>query len=241
MKITSIKLMNYLTFIIPVFNEARTLEKAINEVLEINDIEKELIIIDNNSSDGSKEIIKKYSSHKNIKIIIKSQNLGYGDTIKKGIKLATGDLIYIQYADLEYDISSLFDMINNINKNNHDFIFGERYQKLNDQNSLKKIINRPAYLGTYVTTNLINYFYKKKFNDIIGSKLYKTSKIREITINSNGQGFDFELVSKICKKNYNVGKTLVKYEPRKNSKEKKIKFYHIFVALFEIFKVKFFY
>ena len=161
MKITSIKLMNYLTFIIPVFNEARTLEKAINEVLEINDIEKELIIIDNNSSDGSKEIIKKYSSHKNIKIIIKSQNLGYGDTIKKGIKLATGDLIYIQYADLEYDISSLFDMINNINKNNHDFIFGERYQKLNDQNSLKKIINRPAYLGTYVTTNLINYFYKK--------------------------------------------------------------------------------
>ena len=62
----------------------------------------------------------------------------------------------------------------------------------------------------------------------------------QIKINSNGQGFDFELVSKLCKLNFNIGEIFVKYEPRKNSNEKKIKFYHMFVALYQIFKVKFF-
>ena len=232
--------MNYLTFIIPVFNEVKTLEKAINEVLAIKDIKKEIIIIDNNSDDGSKEIINKYLLNNQVKSIMKNKNLGYGDSIKKGIEQAKGDLIYIQYADLEYDIESLYEMIENLTKNNFDFVFGERYTKLNNYNFLKELIHRPSYLGTFITTNLINIFYNKNFKDIIGSKLYKKEKIKKIQIKSNGQGFDFELVSKICKQNYNVGKTFVKYRPRENSKEKKIKFYHMFVAIYEIFRVKLF-
>ena len=130
-------------------------------------------------------------------------------------------------------------MLNYIVSNKVDFVFGERYEKLGIINSIINIINRPAYLGTFITTFLINFFYKKKYNDIIGSKLYETKKVKEININSNGQGFDFELVSKINKKNYDVGTILVPYKPRSISKEKKIKFYHIFVALYQIFKIKF--
>ena len=96
-------------------------------------------------------------------------------------------------------------------------------------------------MGTLVTTKLINIFYKKNFNDIIGAKLYKTNKIREININSNGQGFDFELISKICKKKYHIETIMIPYKPRAHSSEKKIKFYHMFNALYEILKVKLFY
>ena len=229
-----------ISFVIPVYNEFKTLEKAIIEVIELREIEKEIIIVDNNSNDGSREIIEKFKDFENFKIILKKKNLGYGDSIKKAINISTGDFIYIQYADLEYNISGFHTMLNCIQRNNVDFVFGERYEKLSYLESLKIIFKRPAFLGTFITTNLINFFYKKNFNDIIGSKLYNSNQIKKINVSSDGQGYDFELVSKISKNNFTVESVFIPYMPRSNSKEKKIKFYHMFVALYQIFKVKFF-
>ncbi len=230
--------MELISFIIPVYNEQKTLQQAIEQIVNLNYREKEILIIDNNSTDGSKDIIKKFSNLKNVKILFKDKNLGYGDSIKKGLNMANGEFIYIQYADLEYDIKGLELMFEKLNSNNYDFVFGERYSNLSIINLLKNIIKRPAYLATYITTHLVNFFYKKKFNDIIGSKLYRTDKIREIKIDCDGQGFDFELVSKICKFDYKVGNILIPYKPRANSNEKKIKFYHMFNAIYEILRVK---
>jgi dolichol-phosphate mannosyltransferase len=229
-----------ITFLIPVYNEVKTVEDAIREVLELDNIKKEIIIIDNYSTDGSIEIIKKFENVSNVKVILKSKNLGYGDSIKKGFALATGDYIYIQYTDLEYHISGFEIMLKKILKTKSDCVFGERYKINNFFSHIKEIINRPAYLGTLLTTCLINIFYDKNFNDIIGGKLYKSSKIKSIKIDSNYAGFDFELVSKIIKNNFKVEKTLVPYKPRENSSEKKIKFYNMFNAVYEIFRVKFF-
>ena len=131
-------------------------------------------------------------------------------------------------------------MLNCIQRNNVDFVFGERYEKLSYLESLKIIFKRPAFLGTFITTNLINFFYKKNFNDIIGSKLYNSNQIKKINVSSDGQGYDFELVSKISKNNFTVESVFIPYMPRSNSKENKIKVYHMFVALYQIFKVKFF-
>lgn len=233
--------MSLITFLIPVYNEIRTLEGAILEIVNLNYTDKQIIIIDNNSDDGSKEIIKKFKDLKDVTIILKDKNLGFGDSIKKGIELSKGEYIYIQYADLEYHIKGFSLMFNKILETKADTVFGERYQKQNIKEILISIKNRPAYLGTLVTTKLINIFYKKNFNDIIGAKLYKTNKIREININSNGQGFDFELISKICKKKYHIETIMIPYKPRAHSSEKKIKFYHMFNALYEILKVKLFY
>ena len=205
-----------ISFVIPVFNEFKTLKKAIEEVLDLEEINKEIIIVDNNSTDGSKDIIKEFANQKNIQIILKEQNLGYGDSIKRAINVSTGDYIYIQYADLEYDIKGFYLMYNCIISSGVDFVFGERYKKISLLESFKNIVYRPAYLGTFVTTSLINFFYKKDFNDIIGSKLYETKKIKQINITSSGQGFDFELVSKINKKEYKVNSVLIPYKPRSN-------------------------
>ena len=229
-----------ITFLIPVYNEVKTIENAIEEVLQLENIKKEIIIIDNCSTDGSIEIVKKFENISNVKVILKSKNLGYGDSIKKGFELATGDYIYIQYTDLEYHISGFEIMLKKILETKSDCVFGERYKNNTLLSHIKEIIYRPSYLATLLTTSLINIFYDKDFNDVIGGKLYKSSKIKSIKVDSNHTGFDFELVSKIVKNNFKVENTLVPYKPRENSSEKKIKFYNMFNAVYEILRVKFF-
>jgi glycosyltransferase involved in cell wall biosynthesis len=232
--------MCLITFLIPIYNEIRTVENAIKEVVNLDYPKKQIIIIDNNSNDGTKKIIKKFKDLDEVTIILKDKNLGFGDSIKKGLELSKGEYIYIQYADLEYNIKGFSLMFDKIVQAKTDFIFGERYKKKNLKDIIFSIKDRPAFIGTLITTKLINIFYKKKFNDIIGAKLYKTSKIKEINVSANGAGFDFELISKMCKKQYNIETVIIPYKPRTHSKEKKIKFYHMFNAIYEILKVKFF-
>ena len=102
------------------------------------------------------------------------------------------------------------------------------------------IINKPSYLATIICTFLINIFYNKSYTDIIGAKLYRTKSIKNIKINNFQAGFDFELMSKISKMKLKTAEMSIKYKPRENSSEKKIKFYHMFVALYEVLRVKFF-
>jgi len=227
-----------LSYIIPVFNEKKTLDKSIQDIIDLP-IEKEIIIVDNGSTDGSIDIIKKYQNMENFKIIFKSKNLGYGDSIQKGFDLATAKYIFIQYADLEYDHFSSMSMLNTALDDDLDAIFGSRLK--DKKNFLNIILKKPSYLASIICTSLINFFYKKKFTDIIGTKLYKKKSIEKIMPKTKGQGFDFELVSLICKHNLTVVESYVDYIPRTNSNEKKIKFYHMFNALYAIFKIKYFY
>ena len=129
-------------------------------------------------------------------------------------------------------------MMNYAIKNNFDIVFGSRLK--NKKSIMKLVYEKPSYLATILTTFLINIFYKKKFTDIIGAKLYKKDSVKNIPSNSFHTGFDFEFISRACKRNLKIGEISIKYKPRINSKDKKIKFYHIFNALYEIFKVKIF-
>tara|TARA_X000000950_G_C13826784_1_gene624360 strand:- start:718 stop:1404 length:687 start_codon:yes stop_codon:yes gene_type:complete len=224
-----------ITYLITVFNEVKTVKKAIEDIINIKYDNKEIIIIDNASTDGSQEIIKNFH---NIKHIIREKNLGYGSTVTEGLKIAKGKYIYIHNSDLEYDHLKSLDMMNYAEKYNLDVVFGSRLK--NQNNIIKNLRKHPAYLATYVTTFLINILYKKKFTDIVGSKLYKVENLRNIKTDFLFQGFDFGFVSRICKEKFKIDEIYVDYEPRENFADKKIKWYHMFVALFAIFKVKFF-
>jgi glycosyltransferase involved in cell wall biosynthesis len=229
-----------ITYLITVYNEVKTVKKAIDDIASINYKNKEIIIIDNGSQDGSAHIIKNYYNKKiEIIKILRNKNLGFGTSVTEGIKKATGDYIYIQYSDLEYDYKRSIYMMNFAKKNSYDVILGSRL-KNNTQSIVKIIIKKPAYLATLICTFFINIFYKHKFTDIIGGKLYKRESIKKIKTNSYHEGFDFEFMSRICKKKLKIGEVSIKYWPRKNSSEKKIKFYHMLNALYQIFKVKFF-
>ena len=228
------------TYIIPVFNERKTVKKSIEDILDLK-IEKEIIIIDNNSTDGSKEIIKNFENFKEVKIILKDKNLGFGHSIQVGFSAAKGKYIFIQYADLEYNHITSLEMVKRAEQNQIDVIFASRLKNFSKFEIFKSFLKKPSYSATLICTFLINIFYKKKLKDIIGTKLYLREKLINYIPNNNGQGFDFEFVSLICKHNLKIEEMHIEYTPRENSKDKKIKFYHMFNALYEIFKVKLFF
>lgn len=225
--------MKKITFLITVYNEHLTVNDAIQEILSLKYENIEVIIIDNASTDGSQEIIKQF---KNIKLVLRKKNLGYGSTVMEGLNLATGDYLYVHNSDLEYDPLNAIEMLMLAERENLDVVFGSRLN--NRYELIKNLKSNPAFLATYVTTFLINVLYKKKFTDIIGSKLYKTDKIKKVKADFLHEGFDFGFVSRLCKEKYNIGEIFVNYKPRENFSNKKIKWYHMFVALFAIFKVK---
>ena len=118
-----------ITYLITVFNEVKTVKKAIEDIINIKYDNKEIIIIDNASTDGSQEIIKNFH---NIKQIIREKNLGYGSTITEGLRIAKGKYIYIHNSDLEYDHLKSLDMMNYAEKYNLDVVFGSRLKNPNN-------------------------------------------------------------------------------------------------------------
>lgn len=229
-----------LTIVVTVYNEKGTILRAIEEAKALA-IEKQIIIIDNCSSDGTREILKKIDDG-SVKIIFQPQNYGYGKSIKTGVSLADGEFIYIHNSDLEYGIECVYRMLPLAEKFGLDAVFGSRLcQKLRGAYSTFLIIkNRPYYLGTLVTTFLINLFYGRKFTDIIGTRFYRTSSFKKINIESNDICFDFELVSMMCEAGFKIEEVPVSYKARKAKEGKKVKALDIIPAVMAIIKIKFF-
>ena len=105
-----------LSIIIPCFNEERTIKEIIEKITSLNDIEKEIIVIDDNSSDNSKSILQNDLKDKIDQLILNDQNYGKGYSIRQGINKALGDIILIQDADLEYDPIDYYKLLNPIKK-----------------------------------------------------------------------------------------------------------------------------
>jgi len=114
-----------LTILIGCFNEKSTILKAIEETRAIN-IDKEIIVIDNCSTDGTREILEGLRSDKELKIIFHSRNMGAGYSGREGIRLARGDYLYAPGADLEYKMDDVYKMIDKIESENLDAVFGSR-------------------------------------------------------------------------------------------------------------------
>lgn len=227
-----------LTIVVTVLNEKNTIMQAIEDAKSLN-IDKEIIVVDNCSTDGTTELLRDLKDS-SIKIIFQPQNYGFGQSVNAGVHSALGEYIYIQYADLEYDINSVYGMVDLANKENLDAVFGSRYYYLNKNffSILSMIKKRPHSLGSIVSTFLINLFYKKRFKDIIGSKLYRVSSFKKLNIKTRSVGFDFEVVSRLCKNGFLIKEVPVEYKPRGIKDGKKVKALDIIPALITIFRVK---
>jgi len=232
-----------ITYLIPVFNEIKTVKESIIQAIKIPIKNKEIIIIDNNSTDGSAAVINTFLKFKNTKIILRKKNLGYGATLNEGTKIAKGKYIYIHYSDLEYDIKTSIKMLKVAKQKKLDAVFASRLFKKLKNNNVFNIINiiieRPYYLASFILTTLINILFNKKFTDIIGTKLYKKNSVINILPNKKNISFDLELDAMLCKKQFKTEEVFIKYKARNNFMEKKIKWWHIFSFIIGILKVKF--
>ena len=228
-----------LTILIGCFNEKPTILKAIEEAKAIN-IDKEIIVIDNCSTDGTREILEGLKNDEKLKVILQSKNFGAGYTGIVGIRLAQGDYLYGPGADLEYKMEDVYKMIDKMESENLDAVFGSRLLNRAGVSRFKLIKERSFWLGTIIATFLINLLYRKDFTDIIGTNLIKTSVLKKINCKANSQAFAFELVSKLCKGGYRSGEAPVYYKPRTHKEGKTIRAFDMLPAIWAILRVKIF-
>ncbi len=228
-----------LTIVITCFNEKLTILKAIEQAKALN-IDKEIIVIDNCSTDGTKELLESLMADKSLQIIIHPKNMGAGYSTAEGISLAKGDYFYAPGADLEYDMNDVYKMINKIENDKLDAVFGSRLLERQDVSKWQLIKERHYWLGTIIATFLINVLYGKSFTDVIGINLVKTDLLRALNCKSSSQSFTFELVSKLCKNKKKIGEIHLWYKPRTHKEGKTIKATDMLPALWTIFQVKLF-
>ena len=208
-----------LTIIIPCFNEFNTIKQVIDKIIEVSPYENEIIIIDDFSTDGSREILSEIEKGGISKLILNEKNYGKGYCIKKGIKEATGDILIIQDADLEYDPSDYTKLIEPIKKNNADVVYGSRFVGSEE----KRVLYYWHTLGNKFLTTLSNMFTNINLTDMeCCYKAFKTEIIKEIDLKENRFGFEPEITAKLAKKNIRIYEVGIKYFGRKYSEGKKI-------------------
>lgn len=233
-----------ISYVIPVYNEKNTVAEAIKQIININlkNQEKEIIVIDNGSTDGSQEIIKKFKKIKNFKFILRKKNLGYGASITRGAKMSNGKYIYIQMSDIEYDHEVSLKMYKLAERHKADAVFGSRLKGKNYLKILISVIRKPSFLATIIITSLYNILYNKEFTDVIGSKLYKTIIFKKIKIKEQTKTWsvwDFELKNRLISGPYTILETFTKYKPRQNFLKKNVKPHHLIYMIYVILRFKF--
>ena len=208
-----------LSIIIPCYNEKKTIEIIINKILGSYNGEKEILVIDDCSNDGSIEILQNKISHLIDKLIINKKNFGKGFCIKKGIEISTGDIILIQDADLEYDPIDYAKLINPIKKGNADVVYGSRFNGSEE----KRVLYYWHSLGNYFLTLLSNLFSNLNLTDMeVGLKAFRANILKNIKLNENRFGFEPEVTAKIAKLNLRIYEVGIRYFGRKYSEGKKI-------------------
>ncbi len=226
-----------LTVLVPVFNERATILQAIDNARLIPVPGKEIIVIDNGSTDGTRELLKGLKDP-SLSIILYDKNYGYGRSVENAFQAARGEYIFLYHSDVEYDYRDAEKMLAAAEEGNFDIVLGSRL-KDRGRGWFSLLRQRPEYAATFVSTELINLWYGKKFTDVIGGRLYRTAAVKKVPIKTYGPGFDFEHVSRMCKMGLKVGEISVNYFPRMTG-EKKIRFYNMIDALFWLFRVRFF-
>ena len=224
-----------ISIIIPCFNEKKYIEEIVKRVLDQNNISKEIIIVDDGSTDGTTEILKKNIENKVHKIIYLEKNFGKGNAIKEAIKFVNGQIILIQDADLEYNPKDYNKMIAPFISNNADVVYGSRFIS----NDSRRVIYFTNTVANKILTFFLNCFLNLNFTDVeTGYKAFKTERVNKIYLNEKGFGFEIEITMKLSKIKaifYEVG---ISYSGRSISEGKKIRMKHFFEAIYCIIKYK---
>lgn len=226
-----------LSIIIPCYNEQKTISVILDKVRNLKDYDKEIIVVDDCSTDGTKEILKKLENSTEIKILYNDKNRGKGYCIKKGIDSSTGSVLIIQDADLEYDPNDIPKLINPIKDGNADVVYGSRFVGSEE----KRVLFYWHSLGNKFLTTLSNMFTNLNLTDMeCCYKAFKSKIIKDINLKENRFGFEPEITAKISKKDIQIYEVGIKYFGRKYSDGKKITWVDGFRAIYCIIFYSFF-
>ena len=220
-----------LSIIIPVFNEVKFIEKVLYKIdqLIIDGSEKQIIIVDDGSNDGTIEVLQQIKL-KNLcyQIIYNENNLGKAQAIKKGLQYANGECVALVDADEEVDVSVIVEWLSSI-KPEVDAVIGVR--------KFEYIDNKFYFLGRYLLSVLFRKLFHTEVQDpLVGLKLIRGPVIKSMELRSNGFEIDSEIIIRLINGGYKFEQKLIKYTPRNINEGKKIRFYHAIAILTFWFK-----
>lgn len=235
-----------LSVIMPAFNEATSIQKAIDKVLakKIDNVEIELIIVESNSKDGTREIVKQYEGKERVTVIWQDTPQGKGNAVRVGLTQVTGDYILIQDADDEYDIEDYDGLIEPLITGEATFVLGARHgggawkmRQFDDQKLTGHLLN----LGHWIFTALVNITYGLKLKDPFTMyKVFRADCLHGITLECNRFDFDYELLIKLVKNGHCPIEIPVNYRSRSFKEGKKVNVLRDpWTWLFAIVKYKF--
>jgi glycosyltransferase involved in cell wall biosynthesis len=222
-----------LSVVIPCYNEADTIEKIIDAVLSAPYPDKEIIVVDDCSTDGTREILKKKIEAKVSRIVYQSSNQGKGAALRQGVQAATGDVIIIQDADLEYDPAEYPKILQPIIDNKADVVFGSRFMGA----EAHRVVYFWHRVGNGLITLISNMLTNLNLTDVETCyKAFKREIIQSITIEENRFGFEPEITAKIAKTKCRIYEVGISYYGRTYDEGKKINWKDGIRALYCIFK-----
>jgi len=217
-----------ISILIPCYNEKDTIEKIIEKINKLEQLKKEIIVIDDFSNDGTRKILKDKLENKVSKIIYNEKNSGKGFCIKKGIQVSSGDIILIQDADLEYDPKEYDKLIKPIIDGNADVVYGSRFIGSEE----KRILFFWHTIANKFLTLLSNMFTNLNLTDMETCyKVFKKEIIDKIDLKEKGFGFDPEITAKVAKLKPRIYEVGISYFGRTYEQGKKINLKDAFIVL----------
>lgn len=208
--------MSYLkpltSIIIPLYNESETVHALVSKLLSLS-IDLEIILVDDGSTDSSHKIIQSFD-HSDIRLLYHSQRTGKGAAVQTGLLAATGDIVVIQDADLEYDPSDIIPLVSMIESGQANVVYGVR-----ELHSQKMIIR----LGNRFLTWVTNKLYNKSISDMTTCyKVMPLELMQQLDLESKGFAIDAEITAKLFRLGYSIAEHPINYTPRYENKKLKI-------------------
>ena len=227
-----------LSVIIPVYNEEKSILEVINKVKKVNlsNVTREIIIVDDFSTDNTKNILTKLNDN-DLKIFFHQKNQGKGAAIRTALNHATGDIILIQDADLEYNPKEYGKLLKPIMENRTKVVYGSRIEAI--RKNLKKMY-KIHYFGNLFLTIMTNILYGAKITDMeTGYKVFRKEVIKDMKLKAKRFDFEPEITAKILKKGYKIKEVPIDFVGRKFNEGKKITWKDGVKALLYLIKYRF--
>jgi len=222
-----------LSVIIPVYNEANTIQEIIRRV-KVTGLVHEIVLVDDGSTDGTRAILAGYEKKAGMKVIQHEQNKGKGAAIRTGLGQVGGNLVLIQDADLEYDPRDYPALLQPIEEGLADVVYGSRF--LGGP-------RRPILFWNMVANKILTFTTNILYNNILtdmetGYKLFKREVVEDIPIRAKGFDFEAEFTAKILKKHVRIYEVPIRFTPRFYEEGKKIKMKDAFIAMWTLIRYR---
>lgn len=223
-----------LSIIIPVYNEVNSLSEIVQRVQQTN-LAWEIILVDDGSQDGTREILKELDGKENIRVILHEKNQGKGAAVRTGLAAARGDVLLIQDADLEYDPRDYPILLKPIEEGIADVVYGSRFL-----GGPRRVTMFWHMVANKMLTFMTNLLYDTILSDMeTGYKVFRREVIEGMPLHARRFDFEPEFTAKVLKRHYRIYEVPISFNPRDYSQGKKIKLKDAFEAVWTLLKYRF--